>query len=120
MHPGEALEPQDPRIAALKFVAGDVDLVPGPWTGRETRVHTATALVVRRRCIAGAFAAALAFGLTGVPGQASADPVDDAAQAADDAAAQVQQLLEQAGRAQVAVDDATARATRARQQYDAD
>ena len=83
-------------------------------------MHTRRAVVVRRRCIAGVFAAALALGLAGVPGTAWADPVDDAAQAVDEAAAQVERLLEQLGSAQVAADDATARATRAREQFDAE
>jgi outer membrane murein-binding lipoprotein Lpp len=88
-------------------------------TGRETRVHTDTALVLRRRWIGRALVTALALGLVGVPGVASADPVDDAAQAVDAAAAQVQQLLEQVGSAQREIDDATARATAARERFDA-
>src|SRR5690349_2563876 len=89
-------------------------------TGRETRVHTDKPLVMRRRWIGRALATALALGLAGMPGVASADPVDDAAQAVDAAAAQVQHLLEQVGSAQREIDDATARATAARARYDAE
>ena len=46
--------------------------------------------------------------------------MDDAAQAVDEAAAQVERLLEQLGSAQAAADDATERATRAREQFDAE
>ena len=89
-------------------------------TGRETRVHTDKALVMRRRWIGRAVATALALGLAGIPGVASADPVDDAAHAVDAAAAQVQHLLEQVGSAQREIDDATARATAARVRFDAE
>jgi hypothetical protein len=58
--------------------------------------------------------------MTGIPGPAWADPVDDAARAVDDAAAQVGRLLEQLGSAQAAVDDASERATRAREQFHAE
>jgi hypothetical protein len=83
-------------------------------------VHTGRTAVVRRRTIAGLFAAALALGLFGAPTAAWADPEDDAAQAVDQAAAQVERLLEQLGSAQSAVDDATQRATRAREQFAAE
>ena len=80
-------------------------------------MHARNALAVRRRFALGVLAAVLALGTSGV---ASADPVDDAAHAVDDAAAQVQQLLEQLGSAQIAVDDATARAAAARAEFDAE
>jgi hypothetical protein len=88
-------------------------------------VHTETAVAaVRRRWLLGVVAAALALGLTGVPGPALADPsgeqVEDAEQAVDEAAAHVQELLEQIGSAQTAVENATARATDARQRFDAE
>ena len=85
-------------------------------------MHNGKVLAVRRRCAAGAVAAALAAVVFGVPGVASADPahVDDAAQAVDTAAARIQQLLEQIGSAQTAADEASARAAAAREQYDAE
>jgi outer membrane murein-binding lipoprotein Lpp len=82
--------------------------------------HTGGARALRRRCLAGMVGAALALGLTGIAGPAWADPVDDAARAVDDAAAQVGRLLEQLGSAQAAVDDATERANRAREQFRAE
>lgn len=83
-------------------------------------MHTGIAPSARRRCAAGAVAVALGLGLIGVPSVAWADPVADATDAVDHAAAQVQRLLEQAGSAQRALDDATARATAARQRFDAE
>ena len=85
----------------------------------------------RRRALRGrrlaAGAAAVVLLLVGAPGTAWAEPssptggqVDDAAQAVDDAAAQVERLLEQLGTAQAAADDATERATRARGQFEAE
>ncbi|GAA3161694.1 hypothetical protein GCM10010531_11720 [Blastococcus jejuensis] len=85
-------------------------------------MHNGKVLAARRRCAAGAVAAALAAVVFGVPGVASAEPahVDDAAQAVDAAAARVQQLLEQIGSAQTAADEASARAAAAREQHDAE
>jgi predicted nucleic acid-binding Zn-ribbon protein len=83
-------------------------------------VHTRKSLDVRRRCLMAVVAAALGLVLIGMPGVASADPVDDATHAVDEAAAQVQQLLEQVGSAQREIDDATARATAARTRFDAE
>jgi hypothetical protein len=112
---------------ALTFRAGDVDPAPGTRADREeTLVHTRWAPALRCRRIGGAVATALVLGLAGVPGVASADPSpsDDevvaAEQAVDDAAAEVQQLLEQLGSAQAAVEEATAQAARARERFDAE
>jgi Transglycosylase-like domain len=84
--------------------------------------------VVRRRLTSRAASVVLtaAIGLLAVPGTASAQPgspsdgrLSTAQQAADDAAAQVGQLLAQAGTAQKAVDSAHALAVAARGEYQA-
>jgi len=69
-----------------------------------------------------AIAAAIALGLSGTAAAAPANPSDGqlsaAQQAANDAAAQVGQMLVEMGAAQTAVDDASARAAQARDDYE--
>jgi hypothetical protein len=76
-----------------------------------------------RRRRAGVVALVLGIVLLGAPGTASGAPSDDelvaVAEAADDVASQVSQLLEQMGAAQAAADDATARAASAQAEVDA-
>jgi hypothetical protein len=74
----------------------------------------------------GAVGAAVAIGLGGLPGTASAAPsslsdgrLGAATKAAEEAAAQVGQLLDQVGAAQAGVDDASARVARALEQVEA-
>jgi hypothetical protein len=106
--------------------------MPCPSTGwtEETggEEMTGTAAVPRRlwRRRLGAVGLAVGIGLFGAPGTAWAAPADPSdgqsgavAQAAEDAAAEVNRLLEQMGAAQSAADAATAQAARAREEVEA-
>jgi hypothetical protein len=77
-----------------------------------------------RRSLRGVCAACLAVGISllAAPGAASAAPGSElgaVAQAAEDAAAEVDRLLEEMGAAQAAADDASARAARAQEDVEA-